>query len=216
MVCVTQQDIRLTAAELLANATNVSHRDQLKVTGWKRKREKNLPSSLGNAKQDPAEPNPLFSQPWASIYRTAKARPTLTSKVVATHVNLHGSCSAQAVIVTFLLSVPIPDGCPLIASACQQRPAQHTLTRCLVIPNMGGMEIYSKKSKLKNSQRVIFSSQKILGVECGHWTVSSCLAAPPWCDLKHTHRISCAIQDIPPSSASRFVSCTEPWISPRY
>lgn len=111
MVCVTQQDIRLTAAALLANATNVSHRDQLKVTGWKRKREKNLPSSLGNAKQDPAEPNSLFSQPWASIYRTAKARPMLTSKVVATHVNLHQSCSAQAAVVTFLVTVAVPDGC---------------------------------------------------------------------------------------------------------
>lgn len=32
-----QQDIWLTAAALLANATNVSHRDQLKVRGWKRK-----------------------------------------------------------------------------------------------------------------------------------------------------------------------------------
>lgn len=165
MVCVTQRDIRLTAAALLANATNVSHRDQLKVTGWKRKREENLPSSPGNAKQDLAEPNPLFGQPWASIYRTAKARPTLTSKVVATRANLHGSCPAQAVIVTFLLAVPIPDGCPLIASACQQRPAQHMLTRCLVTPSMGGMKIHSKKSKLKNSQRVIFSFQKILGVE---------------------------------------------------
>lgn len=127
-------------------STNVPHRDQLKVTGWKRKREKNLPSSPGNAKQDPAEPNPLFSQPWVSIYRAAKARPTLTSKVAATRGNLHGSCSAQAVVVTLLVTVPVPDECSLMASAWQQRPAQHTLTRCPVTSNTGACKYIARKA----------------------------------------------------------------------
>lgn len=182
---------RLTAAALLANATNVSHRDQLKVTGWKRKREKNLPSSPGNAKQDPAEPNPLFSQPWASIYRSAKARPTLTSKVVAARVNFHGSCRAQAVAVPFLVTVPV---CPWrVFPDCLSAKASTAHAHKVPCHSQhGDMKICAKKSKLRNSQRVILSSQKVLGVECGHWTVSSCLAAPPWCDL-HAHTVSIAL-----------------------
>lgn len=131
-----------------------------RLQAGREKREKNLPSSPGNAKQDPAEPNPLFSQPWASIYRTAKVRPTLTSKVVATRVNLHGSCSAQAVIVTFLLAVPIPDGCPLSAKA--RTAHAHKVPRHS--QHGGGMKIHSKKSKLKNSQRGIFSENTWGGV----------------------------------------------------
>lgn len=65
----------------------------------------------------------------------------------------------------------------------------------------------------KNSQRGIFSSQKILGVKCGHWTDSSCLAAPLWCDLERTHHINCAIQDIPPLPPDLLLGAQ---ISPRY
>lgn len=199
---------QLTAAALLANATNVSHRDQLKVTGWKRKREKNLPSSPGNAKQDPAEPNPLFSQPWASIYRTAKARPTLTSKVVAARVNLHGSCCAGC-------GCAIPGHCPhpwRVFPDCLS--AKASTAHAHKVPchsRHGDMKICAKKSKLRNSQRGILSSQKMLRVECGHWTASSCLAVPPRCDLQGTHRINCAIQDIPPLPPHLLLA-----LSPRY
>lgn len=61
----------------------------------------------------------------------------LTSKVVATHVNLPHSHAAQAAVLTFLVTVPVPDGFLLLASsrACLQRPAQHPLTRRPVVLN---------------------------------------------------------------------------------
>lgn len=40
-------------------------------------------------------------------------------------------------------------------------------------------QIHTKERRLKNSQRIIFSSQKTLGVECGHRKAASCLAARP-------------------------------------
>lgn len=40
-------------------------------------------------------------------------------------------------------------------------------------------QIHTKERRLKNSQQIIFSSQKTLGVECGHRKAASCLAARP-------------------------------------
>lgn len=58
--------------------------------------------------------------------------PMLTSKVVATRINLH-----QAAILTFLVPVPVPDECP---AACQRlRLSAKARMRCPVVPNTEGM-----------------------------------------------------------------------------
>lgn len=68
--------------------------------------------------------------------------------------------------------------------------------------------MHAKKSRLRNSQRIIFSSQKISGVECGHWEVASCLAVPSLCNPEHTHRIElCYLGHS--STALGFVPCAQ-------
>lgn len=133
--------------------------------------------------------------------------PMLTLKVVAKCV-LNHSRSAQAAILTFLVTVPVLDGLLLPAStrACLQRPAQHPLTRCPVTANTEGMSnICQEKQAVKQPKDNFLIPENSWG---GAQPPSSCLAAPSLCNPEHMQWVkSCCLGH--PSATLGSVARTE-------